>query len=147
MPYRRRDGRLEVFLVHPGGPFWARRDAHAWSIAKGEVAEGEDLLAAARREFAEETGLACAGEPMPLAPRRQQGGKLVHAWAVETELDPGAVESNSFEMEWPPRSREMQAFPEVDRAAWFALAEARKRIHKGQVGFLDELEERLGRAE
>lgn len=144
LPYRRRDGRLEVFLVHPGGPFWASRDEHAWSIAKGEAEPGEDLLAAARREFAEETGLACEGEAVPLAPQRQKGGKVVHAWAVETDLDASAVRSNGFSMEWPPRSGRVQEFPEVDRAAWFGLPAARRRIHKGQVGLIDELAERLG---
>lgn len=146
LPWRRRGGRVEVFLVHPGGPFWASKDTHAWSIAKGEVEPGEDLAAAARREFAEETGLDCDGPVMALGERRQPGGKIVHAWAVAAEPDPEAVRSNSFRMEWPPRSGRERAFPEVDRAAWFDLATAREKIHKGQVAFLDALAERLGAA-
>lgn len=141
--YRWRDGRLEVFLVHPGGPFWAKKDEHAWSIPKGEPGAGEDLLAAARREFTEETGLACSAPALALTPIRQKGGKVVHAWAVEAELDPGQVRSNSFELEWPPRSGRTQSFPEVDRAAWIDLAEARRKVHKGQVGLLDELAGRV----
>lgn len=137
--YRRRDG-LEVFLVHPGGPFWAGKDAHAWSIPKGEIADGEDALQAARREFAEETGLAVDGRFRPLTPRRQPGGKIVHAWALEADCDPAAVRSNSFTLEWPPRSGRQQEFPEIDRAAWFPLAVARGKSHKGQVALLDELE-------
>lgn len=144
LPYRRRDGRLEVFLVHPGGPFWAKKDEHAWSVPKGEADPGEDLLAAAHREFAEETGLACDGPALALTPVRQRGGKTVHAWAVEAELDPDQVRSNTFELEWPPRSGRLQDFPEVDRAAWLGLAEARRKIHKGQVELLDELAAQLG---
>ena len=144
LPYRRRDGRLEVFLVHPGGPFWRNRDEHAWSIAKGEAAPGEDLLAAARREFAEETGLTPDGPFLALTERRQAGGKLVHGWAVEAEIDPAAIRSNSFPMEWPPRSGRIGEFPEVDRAEWFGLAEARTKINKAQLGFIDELEAIFG---
>lgn len=145
--YRRRGGRLEVFLVHPGGPFWARKDEGAWSIPKGEYADDEEPLAAARREFAEETGLAPPGGPddcVPLAPRRQPGGKRVHAWAVEGDCDPEAVRSNTFEMEWPPRSGKRRAFPEVDRAGWFDLPAARRKLGKGQRPLLDELEVRVG---
>ena len=134
---------MEVFLVHPGGPFWARKDAHAWSVAKGEVEPGEDLEDAARREFREETGLACEGPTVPLGARKQPGGKTVHAWAVAAEPDPDAVRSNTFRMEWPPRSGRERDFPEVDRAAWFDLATAREKIHKGQVAFLDALAEHL----
>lgn len=144
LPYRRRGGALEVFLVHPGGPFWAKRDAGAWSIPKGEPDAGEAPLAAAQREFAEETGLRVAGAPQPLAPVRQPGGKVVHAWAVEQDCDPAALRSNTFTMEWPPRSGRRQTFPEVDRAAWFDLPEARRRIHKGQRPLLDELERLAG---
>ena len=144
LPYRRRDGRLEVFLVHPGGPFWAGKDAHAWSVAKGEVEQDEDLLHAAHREFAEETGLTLAGSATPLAPVRQSAGKIVHVWAIETEIDPTAIQSNSFPLEWPPRSGQVRQFPEVDRAAWFDLAEARSKIHKGQVALLDEMKSKLG---
>jgi predicted NUDIX family NTP pyrophosphohydrolase len=143
LPYRRREGRLEVFLVHPGGPFWANKDAHAWSVAKGEVEQDEDPLYAAHREFFEETGLTLTGHAFPLAPLRQNAGKLVHAWAIEADIDPSAVRSNSFPLEWPPRSGQLREFPEVDRAAWFGLAEARSKIHKGQVGFLDYLQQSL----
>jgi predicted NUDIX family NTP pyrophosphohydrolase len=139
LPWRRRSGRLEVFLVHPGGPFWSNKDARAWSVAKGEVEQNEDLLSAARREFAEETGLALPGPAVPLAPVRQASGKLVHVWAVEAEIDPAAIRSNAFRLEWPPRSGTVREFPEVDRAAWFALEAARTRIHKGQAALLDEL--------
>jgi predicted NUDIX family NTP pyrophosphohydrolase len=139
LPWRRRSGRLEVFLVHPGGPFWSHRDAHAWSVAKGEVEPNEDLLSAARREFAEETGLALPGPAIPLVPVRQASGKLVHVWAVEAEIDPAAIRSNVFPLEWPPRSGLLRQFPEVHRAAWFGLDDARGRIHKGQAALLDEL--------
>lgn len=144
LPYRRRGRRLEVFLVHPGGPFWASRDAQAWSIAKGEPEAGEALVDAARREFREETGLACDGPLLALPPAPQPGGKVVHAWAIEADLDAGAVRSNSFRMEWPPGSGEVRAFPEIDRAAWFDLATARRKIHRGQAALLDALAERLG---
>ncbi|HTZ80283.1 MAG TPA: NUDIX domain-containing protein [Stellaceae bacterium] len=138
--YRRRAAGIEVFLVHPGGPFWARKDAGAWSIPKGEAAPGEDLLARARQEFAEETGSVAAGSFHALAPVRQPGGKTVHAWAVEGDLDAAAIRSNTFTMEWPPRSGRRQDFPEVDRAQWFDLAAAREKINKGQAALLDELE-------
>jgi predicted NUDIX family NTP pyrophosphohydrolase len=137
--YRWRDGELEVFLVHPGGPFWARKDRGAWSIPKGEFAPDEDPLAAARREFAEETGLAVEGEFRALDPIRQAGGKVVHAFAIEGEVDPAAVRSNSFTLEWPPRSGRLRAFPEVDRASWFTLAEARQKLLKSQLGLLEQL--------
>jgi predicted NUDIX family NTP pyrophosphohydrolase len=137
--YRRREGRLEVFLVHPGGPFWAKKDAGAWSIPKGEHGPEEDPLAAARREFAEETGFTAAGPFLPLTPRKQKSGKVVAAFACEGEADPAALTSNTFTLEWPPGSGNRQEFPEVDRAAWFPLAEARKKIHPGQAGFLEEL--------
>jgi predicted NUDIX family NTP pyrophosphohydrolase len=142
--YRRRDGGIEVFLVHPGGPLWARKDRRAWSIAKGECEPGEEPLAAARREFAEETGLEPDGHFVALTPRRQAGGKVVHAWAIEGDCDPAAIRSNTFALEWPPRSGRMRTFPEIDRAAWFPLAEARDKLHAGQVGLLDELVGLLG---
>jgi predicted NUDIX family NTP pyrophosphohydrolase len=144
LPYRWRDGRLEVFLVHPGGPFWANKDAHAWSVAKGEVEPDEDLLCAAHREFSEETGLTLAGPARPLTPVRQGTGKLVHVWAIEADIDPFAIQSNSFSLEWPPRSGELRQFPEVDRADWFDFAEAPRKIHKGQVALLSDLGKRLG---
>ena len=144
LPYRRREGRLEVFLVHPGGPFWTRKDTHAWSVAKGEVEQDEDLLHAAHREFSEETGLTLIGREIPLAAVRQAGGKLVHVWAIEADIDPAVVQSNSFPLEWPPRSGQVRQFPEVDRAAWFDLADARSKIHKGQVALLDEVISKIG---
>ena len=143
LPYRWRNGRVEVFLVHPGGPFWANKDAHAWSVAKGEVEPEEDLLRAAHREFFEETGLKLTGVPLPLAPARQKAGKLVNAWAIEADIEPTVVRSNSFQLEWPPRSGQVQEFPEIDRAAWFELGEARSKIHMGQVAFLSELHQKL----
>jgi predicted NUDIX family NTP pyrophosphohydrolase len=137
--YRRHKGAIEVFLVHPGGPFWASKDVAAWSIPKGEFDPEEDPLEAARRELEEETGLRPEGEFTRLAPIRQAGGKVVHAFALEADCDPAAIQSNTFEIEWPPRSGRRQTFPEVDRAAWFPLEVAREKIHKGQVGLLDQL--------
>jgi predicted NUDIX family NTP pyrophosphohydrolase len=135
---------VEVLLVHPGGPFWAKKDEGAWSIPKGVVGEGEDLLAAALREFTEETGFALERNPadfIPLAPCKQRGGKVVHALAVEVcnEIDPSALCSNNFVLEWPPRSGRQQEFPEVDRAAWFPLEIAAEKILAGQRPLLDEL--------
>lgn len=137
--YRRRQGKLEVFLVHPGGPFWAKKDEGAWSIPKGEHEPDENPLDAARREFNEETGFRATGPFQPLTPLKQKSGKLVQAFACEGEAAPGDLQSNTFTLEWPPHSGKHQEFPEVDRAAWFALAEARKKIHPGQEGFLEEL--------
>jgi predicted NUDIX family NTP pyrophosphohydrolase len=139
--YRRRDGELQVLLGHPGGPFWAKKDAGAWSIPKGEIDEGEDPLAAAKREFAEETGLRPDGELVALTPIRQKGGKVVLAWAIEGDCDARAIESNVFSMEWPPKSGKMAEFPEIDRAEWFSLDEARRRINPGQLPFIEELQE------
>jgi len=137
--YRLREGMLEVFLVHPGGPFWAKKDLGAWSIPKGEFEPGEEPVAAAAREFQEETGFA-AGSPLrELGSIKQAGGKVVSAWCVEGDCDPAALRSNSFEMEWPPRSGRMAEFPEVDRGAWFSIAEAKERILKGQAEFLERL--------
>ena len=136
--YRRRD-ELEVFLVHPGGPFWAKKDLGAWSIPKGELDEGEDPLAAAIREFEEETGFTIDGELRALRPLRQPSGKTILAWAVEGDCDPAALRSNTFSMEWPPKSDKQREFPEVDRAAWFGIDEARRRIIAGQAPFLEEL--------
>lgn len=134
---------MEVFLVHPGGPFWAKKDLGAWSLPKGEIVEGEDPLTAAKREFTEETGLTIDGDFRPLQPLRQAGGKTVQAWAVEGDCDPDEVRSNVFEIEWPPKSGKRQTFPEVDRAAWFPIAEARERILAGQAPFLEQLVELL----
>lgn len=139
-----REGR-EVLLVHPGGPMWARRDAGAWSIPKGEYLDGEDPVAAARREFEEELGTAPPpGETADLGEIRQKGGKLVHGWALAGELDPSTVVSNTCEVEWPPRSGKRIAIPEIDRAEWFGLVQAREKINSGQVPLLDRLEELLG---
>ena len=138
--YRRGPSGVEVLLVHPGGPFWARKDAGAWSIPKGECGEAEDPLEAARREVAEELGAAPDGHPVALDPVRQAGGKLVLAWALETDFDVTTLRSNTFSLEWPPRSGRQQSFPEVDRAAWFGLAEARSKLLAGQLPLLDQLE-------
>jgi predicted NUDIX family NTP pyrophosphohydrolase len=132
----------EVLLVHPGGPFWAKKDAGAWSIPKGEHDDAEDPQACALREFAEETGSAPApGELRDLGAVRQKSGKVVQAWALEGDIDPEGVRSNTFELEWPPRSGRRQAFPEVDRAAWFSVADAREKINPAQAAFLDRLRE------
>ena len=141
--YRRRDGELEVFLVHPGGPFWAKKDLGAWSIPKGEYSDGEDPLSAARREFEEETGFAPPGDSVALGEVKQTGGKVVVAWAAEGDCDPGELVSNTCEIEWPPRSGRKLEIPEVDRAGWFLLAEARERILKSQQPFLDRLADLL----
>ncbi len=137
--YRRRGCLLELFLVHPGGPFWASKDAGAWSIPKGEYGAGEDPLAAARREFTEETGFTAAGPFLPLTPLKQKSGKVIQAFACEGEADPGALTSNTFALERPPHSGQTQEFPEVDRGAWVPLTEALEKIHPGQAGFLEEL--------
>jgi predicted NUDIX family NTP pyrophosphohydrolase len=142
--HRTANGQLEIFLVHPGGPFWAKKDDGAWSIPKGEFSPGEDPLAAAQREFHEETGLTVAGPFVPLTPVKQPGGKIVHAWAVAApHLEAAAIRSNTFSLEWPPRSGKSREFPEVDRAAWFPLPEARAKILKGQLPLLDQLEQQL----
>ena len=137
--YRKRAGNLEVFLVHPGGPFWAKKDAGAWTIPKGEIGVDEDPLDAAKRETTEETGFTPEGDFVELPPVRQKAGKLVHAWAIEADCDPRELRSNSFSMEWPPRSGRMAEFPEVDRGAWFGLDEARQRLLEAQRPFLDAL--------
>ena len=141
--YRRSRDELQVFLAHPGGPFWAKKDAGAWTIPKGEIDAGEDALSAARREFAEEIGTRLQGDFVPLEPIRQKGGKVVVAWAVEGECDASSIRSNVFTMEWPPRSGKHVEFPEVDRAAWFNLPEARTKILSSQVPFLDQLDRGL----
>jgi predicted NUDIX family NTP pyrophosphohydrolase len=137
--YRFRDSDLEVFLVHPGGPFWARKDEGAWSIPKGEYTDDEDPLTAARREFKEETGQEAAGDFMPLSPLKQPGGKVISAWAFEGDCPADSIKSNTFTLEWPPRSGKQAHFPEVDRAAWFSIGQAKKKILKGQVGFIEQL--------
>jgi len=136
--YRRGD-ELEVFLVHPGGPFWAKKDMGAWSLPKGEINEGEDALQAAKREFTEETGFSADGEFRQLDPVKQSGGKVLHAWAIESDCDPSLIRSNLFSMEWPPKSGQYKEFPEVDRAGWFKIPEARERILPAQARFIDQL--------
>ena len=143
LPFRRTTGVLEVFLVHPGGPFWKNRDLGAWSIAKGELDAGENPLQAARREFHEETGLSIDGEFIALAPIRQAGGKLVHAWAIERNFDAGAIKSNEFSLEWPPRSGVIRQFPEVDRGQWFGVAEALAHVLAGQRALIEELQQKI----
>jgi predicted NUDIX family NTP pyrophosphohydrolase len=143
--HRSRGDEIEVLLVHPGGPLWTGRDAGAWSIPKGEFADGEDPLAAARREFAEELGSAPpAGDPDDLGEIRQKSGKRVYAWAIRGDLDATRIVSNTCPLEWPPRSGKMIEIPEVDRAEWFGLATAREKINSGQVPLLDRLEALLG---
>jgi predicted NUDIX family NTP pyrophosphohydrolase len=145
--FRRGGEALEVLLVHPGGPFWAKKDLGAWSIPKGEHDEGEDAQACALREFEEELGSPPTPAPAPgelddLGEVRQKAGKIVQAWALEGDLDPAAIRSNTFTLEWPPRSGQMRTFPEVDRAEWFALDAARERINPAQAAFLERLSAR-----
>lgn len=137
----RRRPELEVFLAHPGGPFWARKDEGAWTIPKGFIEPGEEALTAARREFAEETGLAVAGHFIPLGSVRMKSGKVVQAWAVEGDADPAAIRSNTVPIEWPPRSGRIRDYPEVDRCAWFDLPQARRKIHPSQRPLLNRLEQ------
>lgn len=144
LAWRRTAAGPEFFLVHPGGPFWAKRDFAAWSIPKGEREADEDPLAAARREFREETGQAVDGDFVALAPCRQPGGKVVAAWLVEASVDAARIESNDFTMEWPPRSGRQARFPEVDRAGWFTLEVALAKVHRGQRPILLEAARRLG---
>ena len=142
--YRKRDGALEVFLVHPGGPFWAKKDDGAWSIPKGEYVEGEDPLAVAKREFYEETGSQVSGDYLSLTPLRQPSGKMITAWAVEGEVDPASLRSNTFSMEWPPKSGKLEEFPEIDRGMWCDLATAHRKLLVGQRPLLNQLQQLLG---
>jgi predicted NUDIX family NTP pyrophosphohydrolase len=137
--YRRSASGIEVFLVHPGGPFWAKRDLGAWSVPKGEIDTDEDSLEAAKREFREETGACVDGAFIELAPVRQPSGKVVHAWAVEGDIDAAAITSNTFSLEWPPKSGVVREFPEVDRGGWFALVAAREKLAPGQIPLLEQL--------
>jgi len=137
--YRFRGGLLEVFLVHPGGPLWTKRDQGAWSIPKGEFSEPEEPLEAARREFEEETGIRLSGELTPLGSARQPGGKMIHIWAKQGDCDAASITSNTFSMEWPPKSGKQQEFPEIERASWFPVEAALKKVHQGQVIILDRL--------
>ena len=137
--YRRTGNSLQVFLVHPGGPFFKNKDLGAWSIPKGEFSDDEDALTAAKREFAEETGQAIDGDFIELKPVKLKSGKTVYAWAVEGDIDHETITSNLFEMEWPPKSGKKQSFPEIDRAGWFELEEAKLKINVAQAGFIEEL--------
>jgi predicted NUDIX family NTP pyrophosphohydrolase len=137
--FRRQGNGLEVLLVHPGGPLWAKKDEGAWSIPKGEIGAGEDPLGAAQREFEEELGSPVSGTFVPLVPIRQAGGKEVQAWAVESDFDPATFTSGTFTMEWPPRSGRRQSFPEVDHAEWFTIDTAKHKINKAQAALLDQL--------
>jgi predicted NUDIX family NTP pyrophosphohydrolase len=143
--YRRGDAGNELLLVHPGGPFWAKKDLGAWSIPKGEYAETEDALAVAQREFEEETGARPHGDFLPLGEVVQPGRKIVTAWAIEGDFDPSTLRSNRFELEWPPRSGRKVSFPEVDRAEWFSPAEARQKILSGQREFIARLMKAIGK--
>ena len=145
--YRRRRGDIEVLLVHPGGPFWRNKDLGAWSIPKGEFAQGEDPLEAAKREFHEETGFNADGNFVPLQPLKQSSGKTVHAWAVEGDYDPAQVRSNTFQLEWPPKSGKTMEVPEIDRADWFDMHIAGEKILPGQCGFLVELKRYVSNSE
>jgi predicted NUDIX family NTP pyrophosphohydrolase len=138
--YRKRGGILQVLLVHPGGPLWLKKDVEAWSIPKGLVGQGEDPLEGAKREFREETGFSASGRFIPLEPVKLKSGKVIRAWAIEGDCDPAAIKSNTFTMEWPPRTGRQQIFPEVDRAQWFGIGEAKQKINQGQAGLLEELE-------
>ena len=142
--YRFREMKLQVFLVHPGGPFWSRKDKAAWSIPKGEFDDLEAPLEAAKREFQEETGISVTGDFIDLGEVKQPGRKIIYVWAVEGDCDPAAIKSNTFEMQWPPKSGKYKSFPEVDRAGWFSLGAAREKLHKGQVVLIDRLAEKLG---
>jgi predicted NUDIX family NTP pyrophosphohydrolase len=143
LPYRLRNGVLEFLLVHPGGPFWKNKDAGAWTIPKGEIAEGEEPLNTAIREFQEELGFAPAGPFAELPPIKQKGGKTVYAWAFEGDCDPADIKSNTFSMEWPPRSGRQSEFPEVDRAEFFNLEDAKTKINSAQIPLLEELQRRV----
>jgi predicted NUDIX family NTP pyrophosphohydrolase len=142
--YRRRQEDVEVFLVHPGGPFWAKKDLGSWSLPKGEYSDGEDPLTAAKREFAEETSFAIDGTFLPLGELKQPSGKIISAWALEHDLDAAMINSNTFTLEWPPKSGKTQEFPEVDAGGWFSLAAAFEKLTKGQLDFVKRLAENLG---
>lgn len=141
--YRFHNNTAEVLLVHPGGPFWAKKDLGAWSIPKGEFEAGEDPLDAAKRELEEETGIKAEGNFIELTPVKQKSGKLVYAWTLSKDIDPAVIKSNNFEMEWPPKSGKINSFPEIDKAAWYTMDEARKKIVDGQLPLINELEAKL----
>ena len=137
--YRMRDKQLQVFLIHPGGPFFRNKDDGVWSIPKGEFVDGEEAFAAAKREFEEETGQRIDGKFIPIAPITQKSGKKVFCWAVQGDMDDKLILSNTFEMEWPPRSGKKQTFPEVDKAGWFDVETAKKKMNEAQVGLIENL--------
>jgi len=137
--YRLKNNLPEFFLVHPGGPFWAKKDLGSWSIPKGEFTDEEDPLTAAKREFHEETGTELTGEFIELKPVKQKSGKVVYAWALQSDIDPDKIFSNTFEIEWPPRSGKMQSFPEIDRGEWFSISVAKEKINQSQSALIDEL--------
>jgi predicted NUDIX family NTP pyrophosphohydrolase len=141
--YRIKNKHLQLFLVHPGGPFWAKKDQGAWSIPKGEFSDEEKALVAARREFEEETGVMISGNFIELSPIKQKSGKIIYAWAVEGDIDPSAIVSNLFTVEWPPKTGRMQQFPEVDKGDWFEEDEAKEKINPGQIALIDELKKKL----
>jgi predicted NUDIX family NTP pyrophosphohydrolase len=143
--YRFQNKILQVFLVHPGGPFWKNKDEGAWSIPKGEYEDNEDPLIAAKREFKEETGIELHGEFRPLSPVKQKAGKMVQAWAIEGDADAATIRSNHFEIEWPPKSGKMTSFPEVDKAGWFTVVDAVVKINNAQAGFIEELQHLAGK--
>ena len=142
--YRKLNNMMQVFLVHPGGPFWKNKDDGSWSVPKGEYEDDEDPLDAAKREFYEETGEYIDGRFIKLGPIKQKSGKIVQAWAVEGDIDPQNIKSNFFEMEWPPKSGKTQQFPEIDRGGWFSIEQALIKINPGQVGLVMELTEEIG---
>jgi predicted NUDIX family NTP pyrophosphohydrolase len=142
--YRFKDSQLEVFLVHPGGPFWSKKNEGAWSIPKGEYEEGEDPFEVAKREFKEETGFEADGDFISLSPLKQPSRKIIIAWALEGDCDADKIKSNTFMIEWPPRSGKYAKFPEVDRAGWFSISVAKRKLLKGKVRFIEQLHEKLG---
>ncbi len=145
--YRFKNNSLEIFLVHPGGPFWAKKDLGSWSIPKGEFQDEEDALHAAKREFFEETGMKLTGDCMELKPIKQKSGKTVYAWAVKGDIDSDKIISNTFEIEWPPASGKQQAFPEIDRGGWFSISEAKEKINESQCALINELVLKINQSE
>jgi predicted NUDIX family NTP pyrophosphohydrolase len=141
--YRMGSNGLEVFLVHPGGPFWQKKDLGAWSIPKGEFTSGEEALTAAKREFEEETGTELKGDFIELTPIKQKAGKIIFAWAIEGDIDPSEISSNTFSIEWPPKSGKKKEFPEIDKAGWFGIAEAEQKINPAQAALITELQNKL----
>lgn len=137
--YRKQNNAIEIFLVHPGGPFWVAKDIGAWSVTKGEFTDEEQPLTAAIREFKEETGALLSGDFIELTPVKQKGGKIVYAWALEGNIDADTITCNTFKMQWPPKSGQWKSFPEVDKAAWFGIEEAKQKINPSQVAFINEL--------